>query len=185
MENNVHYKLPTLSEILPYIGLPVKEIFQNLLPYLTEEQRDEISQNVLNVLVKKIYHGEGKHYDGVQETIEYLYNKKYKIFTASNGRKSYIEAILKVNRIDSYFQEISSIDNIRIFNKTQLVKDIIRRYHLNPNFCVIVGDRESDKIAAKENHIHYIAAIYGHGKPSEWEGSLLRIQSLKELKEFF
>ncbi len=184
-KNNIQYKLPTLSEILPYIGMPVKEIFRNLLPFLEEQQRDEISQNVLDVLVRKIYLGKGKHYDGVKETLKYLYKKKYKMFSASNGRKAYIEAILKVNCIDSYFLEISCIDNITIFNKSQLVREIIQRYNLKPDSCVIIGDRESDKIAAQENHIHFIATVYGHGSPPEWEGSILKIQSIKELMEFF
>ncbi|MFN3603802.1 MAG: HAD family hydrolase [Leptonema sp. (in: bacteria)] len=183
-KKNINQKLPTLSEILPYIGLPVKEIFNHLLPYLSEEEREEISQNILLELVNRIYKGEGIHYEGVEETLKYLYNKNYKIFSASNGRKAYVEAILKVNRIYDYFLEIPCIDNKNIFNKVQLVKDVIERYRLESEFCVLIGDRKSDRVAAFENQIHFIAAEYGHGSSQEREGALLRIHSIKELKNY-
>lgn len=183
-QKNIKEKLPTLSEILPYIGLPVKEIFKNLLPFLKEEERDEISQNVLVTLVDKIYKGEGIHYDGVQETIEYLFKKGYKIFSASNGRKPYVEAILKVNKIYNYFLEIICIDNQTIFNKSDIVRYIIKKYNLEPEKSILVGDRESDKIAAKDNHIYFVAAEYGHGSPEERKDALLYISSIKELKKY-
>lgn len=183
-EKGIKERLPTLSEILPYIGLPVKEIFRNLLPFLKEEERDEISQNVLITLVEKINNGEGLHYDGVKETVEYLYKKNYKIFSASNGRKPYVEAILKVNQIYDYFTEIVCIDNQTIFNKSDIVRYVIKKNNLEPKKSILIGDRESDKIAAKENHIYFIAAEYGHGSPEERKGALLHIFSIRELKKY-
>lgn len=184
-KKNEKRKLPTLQEILQYVGLPVKEIFQNLLPDITEEERQEISNTVLKILVERIEKGEGLHYDGVKDVIKYLYNKKYKIFSASNGRKPYVEAILKVNFIYEYFYEIPCIDNKTIFNKIELVQKTIEKHHLNPEECVIIGDRNSDRIAAEKNQILFIAADYGHGDPTERDGAFLHISSIKDLFNYF
>ena len=178
-------KLPTLEEIIQYVGLPVKEIFRNLLPDLSEEERQEISNSVLKILVERIENGEGLHYDGVDEVIKYLYNKNYKLFAASNGRRPYVEAILKVNKIYNYFYEIPCIDNKTIFNKVELVQHTIEKHHLLPEECVIIGDRASDRIAAEKNQIYFIAADYGHGEQSERNGALLHIQSIKDLLKYF
>ncbi|GIX40364.1 MAG: phosphoglycolate phosphatase [Leptospiraceae bacterium] len=182
---NYKKKLPTLEEILQYVGLPVKEIFENLLPDLDESERQEISNNVLKILVQRIENGEGLHYDGVEEVIKYLYNKNYKIFAASNGRKPYVEAILKVNQIYDYFYDIPCIDNQTIFNKIELVQKTIEKHHLKPEECVIIGDRASDRIAAEKNHILFIAADYGHGEQSERNGAILHISSIKDLLKYF
>ncbi len=182
---NKQRKLPSLEEILQYVGYPIKEIFEKLLPDLTENDRNEISNTVLKILVERIEKGEGLHYDGVEEVIKYLYNKNYKIFTASNGRKPYVEAILKVNNIYSYFYDITCIDNKTIFNKSQLVSYIINKYNLEKRESILVGDRSSDRSAAEENEILFIAADYGHGKPEEREGAFLHIHSIKDLLYYF
>ncbi len=181
-----NYKnLPSLKDIIQYIGLPVKEIFRNLLPDITEEERNIISDRVLEILVKRIGNGEGLHYDGVEEVIKYLYNKNYKLISASNGRRPYVEIILKVNKIYDYFFDIPCIDNKTIFNKSQLVKYAIDKFSLNPKECVIIGDRASDRDAAISNQIYFIAADYGHGDKSERDGAILHISSIKDLFNYF
>lgn len=178
-------KLPSVEDIIQYIGLPVKEIFQNLLPDLTEKERNIISDKVLEILVYRIGNGEGLHYDGVEEVIKYLYNKNYKLIAASNGRRPYVEIILKVNHIYDYFFDIPCIDNITIFNKSQLVKYAIDKFSLKPEECVIIGDRASDREAAISNQIYFIAADYGHGDMSERNGAILHISSINDLMKYF
>ncbi len=182
--SNVSTKIPGREEIMKYIGLPVKEIFSNLLPELSEEDRKLISDNVLKELVLRIERGEGKHYEGVRETVKYLFHKGYKLITASNGRKPYVDIILKVNQIYKYFFSYEYIDNIQIHNKIQLVKNAMLKHNLQAKETVIIGDRNSDREAALENKIYFIAADYGHGTLDERDGALIRLQSFSEIKNY-
>ncbi|MCS7205608.1 MAG: HAD family hydrolase [Leptospiraceae bacterium] len=183
-EANIERKLPSFDEIILHIGLPVKQIFANLLPDIDEVGREKISQKILEIFVKRIQNGEGLHYPNVKETIEYLYKKQYNLFAASNGRKPYVEAILKANQTYPYFKEIPTLDYQKIHDKTQLVAYIIQKYQLEPKQCVIIGDRDSDRKAAFENGIYFIAADYGHGDQKEREGAILHLQSFEDIKKY-
>lgn len=177
--------LPSYEQIIPFIGYTVKQIFEGVFPQLEDQQREELSNLVLDIFVERIQNGEGHHYDGVRETIKFLHSKGYKLFTASNGRRAYIEAILKANRIHGYFLEIPAIDNREIHTKGDIIAYILKKYRFSPESCVIVGDRDSDRIAALQNGIYYIAATYGHGKPEEHHQAILKIASIRELMEYF
>ena len=50
-----HIPIPSKEKIIEQVGLPVKQIFRNLLPELNEEERDSISDSVLTLLREKIF----------------------------------------------------------------------------------------------------------------------------------
>ncbi len=175
-------RLPDLPEIMAQIGQPVKTIFQNLLPELEEADRDEISAMILKDLVRRIEAGEGHHYDGVAETLQKLHAAGIRIFAASNGRRAYVEAILKAAGVDSLFEAVPAIDNVRIFNKNELVAVTLADYGLTARRCIIVGDRSTDRDAGRANDVPFVAALYGHhGSAEEHEGAVATIQAFPEL----
>lgn len=173
--------LPDLAAIMEQIGQPVKKIFQNLVPELTEEERDEISQQILVDLVRRIDGGDGVHYDGVAATLQRLHESGVKIYAASNGRRAYVEAILRAAGIDSLFDAVPAIDNVTIFNKSELVAHVLSKYGHAASECVIVGDRATDRDAGRENGVPFVACTYGHGREEEYRGAVARIASFPEL----
>lgn len=174
--------LPDLPAIMAQIGQPVKKIFQNLLPELAESDRDEIAAQILDDLVKRIEEGQGVYYDGVGDTLKRLYDAGFRIFSASNGRKAYVDAILKAAGIDHLFEAVPVIDNVRIFNKNELVACTLQDYGLKPEQCIIVGDRATDRDAGRANNVAFVATLYGHhNSPDEHEGAVATIQSFSEL----
>ncbi len=176
--------IPSLEEIMAQIGKPVPEIFQNLASEISPQGRERLSLQVLGHLVQKISFGGGTYYEGVAETLSILRSRNYQFFNASNGRYPYVEAILQRARVIDYFQEIKTLDQKRIRNKTQLVQDILERHKFSPDEFVLIGDRTADRDAACINNIPFIAAAYGHGSPFEWEGAILVIDSLQELSQW-
>jgi phosphoglycolate phosphatase len=174
--------LPDLSAIMAQIGQPVKKIFENLLPELEQSDREEIAAQILDDLVMRIESGQGVHYDGVAETLKKLRDAGFRIFSASNGRKAYVEAILKAAGIHHLFEAVPAIDNVRIFNKNDLVACTLRDYRLKPRQCIIVGDRSTDRDAGKANGVAFVATLYGHhGSPDEHEGAVAKIETFSEL----
>jgi len=176
--------IPGHDAIMAQIGKPVVKIFEALAPDLALTEREKLSEIILGELVSAIMNGAGEHYEGVKETIESL-SKNFKIIAASNGRLPYVEAILKANDVDSFFKAIPFVDNIRIKNKSELVKSILEEFHLRPDETVLVGDRTSDRDAALENGCYFIACRYGHGSEEEWKGAHAYIDSIKDLLKYF
>ena len=62
-------ELPSKEKIMAQIGKPVKTIFLNLVPELSEKDRDSISDDVLRILCEKVRNGEGHIYDNVRDTL--------------------------------------------------------------------------------------------------------------------
>ena len=176
-------KIPTLEEIVAQIGKPVKEIFQNLVPELPEAEQDELSEKILENLVRRIQAGEGEHFPGVRETIQNLRTRSLKIFTASNGRLPYIKAILETNQVARYFDDMPHVDQQNIHNKIELVAATLKANNLLPGETLVVGDRTSDRDAALENGCYFAACNYGHGEADEHIGAVLFLDRFDELED--
>ena len=177
-------KIPTLTEILAEIGKPVKEIFQNLAPELGSKEQDKLSLRVLAELVKIISFGGGKYYENMPLTLAKLHEGGYLFFSASNGRYPYVEAILRTSKTIRYFQKIETLNNQSIKNKSELAAHILKKHKLEPQEAVLIGDRQSDRDAACDNTVPFIACAYGHGQASEWKDAVLLIHSLAELEYY-
>ena len=174
-------ELPSKENLMAQIGKPVKTIFLNLLPDLSENDRDEISDSVLQILCGRVSRGDGHIYDEVQNTIIKLYNLGYRLLTASNGRLPYINSILTVSKIDKYFFDkvILNYSNIKV--KGDILKFYISKYSINNDEILMIGDRYSDYEAAKDSDVPFLFCEYGHAVEGEIPNYTAKISSFKEL----
>ncbi len=180
-QHGVPAKIPTLPEIVAQIGKPVKAIFEALAPDISDEQRHELGLEILDGLVQTLSNGGGHHYAGAPETQRALHSKGYAVYGVSNGRLPYIEAILKANGTFALFTAIPTIDNQTIHDKAGLVAHVLQTAGLRPEQCVLIGDRTSDRDAARDNQVPFIAARYGHGAAEEWVGAAEHIDAPDDL----
>ncbi|MBL8021589.1 MAG: HAD family hydrolase [Leptospirales bacterium] len=176
--------IPTKTEVLDQIGKPVPIIFSNLAPDLTRAEQDDVSDRVLKRLVSTILGGGGHHYEGVRETLRELKGRGYSLYTASNGREPYVKSILTANEILDTFAGLPVIRG-DIQNKTQLVQRFLEDHNLRPEHAALIGDRTSDRDAAIDNGVPFIACRFGHGNEQEWKGALAFIDSIRDLLNLF
>ena len=181
---NSDIKIPNKEKIIEQVGLPVKKIFQNLLPEISEEHRDLISDDVLVLLTKSISEKKGHIYNSVIETIKILKEKGYLLGVASNGRFKYIDTILKTYLIDSYFENLIIINYNDIKEKGDILKKYSFQYNLLPQEILMIGDRDSDYKAAKDLSCDFVFCEYGHANKDEILEYTYKINSLKELLNF-
>ncbi|MCB1173410.1 MAG: HAD family hydrolase [Leptospiraceae bacterium] len=174
-------QIPDHDSIVGQIGQPVKTIFQNLVPQLEESQRDRLSLGILHMLVREITFGAGHFYPGVGSVLATLRSRGFRFAAASNGRYPYIEAILRACGCIQYFDSLLCVDNTSIYNKNELVARILRDLELAPGQVVLIGDRSSDRDAARLNDTAFVACTFGHGNDQEWQGANARIDSLTAL----
>jgi len=88
---------------------------------------------------------------GVEEFI-YAYNNKIKMFVVTATPQSEIEEILEALEIYGCFIEVVGAPAI----KKDAVKELVRKYSVDPQKSVMIGDSMSDFQAASENHVVFV-----------------------------
>ncbi|MCX8122789.1 MAG: HAD family hydrolase [Spirochaetes bacterium] len=152
---------PTTDAIMKLVGIPVDEIFATLFPTLSQELSQKLNDYCTAKLSNLVLEKKGTILPGVVETIPVLYSKGYGLLTASNGRKEYVEAVLKAYGLSHYFTTIMALEDNNLIDKTQLLgyyKKTLPHYKM----LIMVGDRANDMLAAANNNIPFIACAFGH-----------------------
>jgi phosphoglycolate phosphatase len=173
--------VPGNEEIMSVVGIPIDQIFKTLFPSLSAEERLQLNEYCTVALVEAIEAEQGSIFEGVKKTVDYLAENAYTLHVASNGRKEYIEAILKTYGLFSRFSSPFIYLNETIKDKTAIVKE----YCLLKNeseLLIMIGDRYTDREAAEKNNVPFIACDFGHA-PEEIEGCRYIIQGFQEIPE--
>ncbi|MFD2874004.1 HAD family hydrolase [Mucilaginibacter ximonensis] len=156
-------------------GMTYKAIFETLLPYLTEEQREEFKALAGKYELEILYKKGGDLYPGLEQALEQL-SKKYKLFIVSNCQSGYIEVFFKVSGFEHYFAGHQCY-GAKNQPKAENIIDIIKDHELKAP--VYVGDTLGDYTAATKAGVPFIFADYGFGEVEE--GQVATISSLVEL----
>jgi phosphoglycolate phosphatase len=170
LSRNDSIPLPSLQEIMSVIGTPNDSIFDALFPAQSVEERTAINKMCSDSLVGRVRKGGGRIFEGVAATMKELHEIGCVMHAASNGTRAYIEAILETNNLMRYISKpVVTIDD-GFADKT----DIVRRYRRDialDSPLIMIGDRQSDRMAAEENIIPFIGCSFGHAGISEIDGA--------------
>ncbi|MDX1959201.1 MAG: HAD family hydrolase [Leptospiraceae bacterium] len=178
-------RIPTKDEIMAQVGKPVKSIFSNLVPELSESIRDQISDSILELLCEKILSGEGEIYPEVKETILALKSNGLKLLCASNGRMPYVSSILARIGVLEEFEEILVLNYRERKTKADILGQYHGKYRLEPGSILMVGDRASDFDAAMENSAPFAFCEYGHASRDEVTSYNILLKKPSDLLKFF
>ena len=76
----------------------------------------------------------------VPETLKTLKEKKFKLSILSNGTPSLLNELVKSNNLDSFFDEIFSIEEVGVYKPNAKVYDIpIKKYNIKKNEVVFLS----------------------------------------------
>lgn len=173
-------ELPSKEKIMAQIGKPVKTIFLNLVPELSEKDRDSISDDVLRILCEKVSNGEGHIYENVKDTLLKLRQSSFILVTASNGRSQYIDSILCVAGVNDLFSDKVTLNYENLKVKGDILLYYINKYKINPNQILMIGDRFSDYEAAQKAKTPFLFCEYGHAEPGEIPSYTEKVSSVSE-----
>ena len=145
------------------IGPPLNEIIQNIAPELKDENK--LSQIMSNF--EKIYDNDendiSEIYDGIYEILEKLEADGKKLFMATFKPSAPTYRIVKQFKLN-YFEDIYTIDKFdKHITKAEMIEDIIKKYNLNKDETVMIGDALNDIDAAKKAGIKAIGVLWGYG----------------------
>lgn len=172
-------KLPPIDEIMAVVGIPIDEIFLKLFPSLSDAERQMLNSFCNDAFVNAIRSHRGKLFAGAQETVVYLARDNYQLHVASNGRQEYIEAVLETYGLMGHFSSPFIYLNDQIRDKTALVKEYCNSLS-GDDLLVMIGDRFTDREAAEENDVPFIACEFGHAA-DELAGCRYAVQHFNQI----
>lgn len=155
------------EKLVTHIGPPLQELFKNLYRLDHEKTWKAIEYYREYFSEKGMY--ENIIYPGIRELLLSLKNDKKLMYVATSKPTIFSEQIIKHFNLDSYFKKVvgANLDNSKS-TKTQIIAEIMNENpYLPKNSYVIIGDREHDIYAAKENGIDSIGVLYGYGSKQE------------------
>lgn len=146
------------------IGPPIKTIITTVSPELSD--KDKINEVISNF--RRIYDNDENDisvmYDGVDEFLKNLKDCNKRLFIATFKPKIPTLRILNKLGIIDLFDEIYTVDKFDVpMSKSEMIRVIVEQYELDRTKTLMIGDAVSDMIAAKENNIGAIGALWGYG----------------------
>ncbi|WP_089606150.1 HAD-IA family hydrolase [Acinetobacter piscicola] len=180
----VGHAIPESENIDWIIGPPLKA---SLAKILNVDANDVLADQALlgyreRFAVTGLF--ENHVFEDVAETLVALKDKGYRLFLATAKPEVYARQILDHFDLLQYFEyPYGSELNGERTNKGDLIAYILKKEQLNPEECLMVGDREHDIFGARNNGIETIAVEYGYGSKQELDQAQpkARIQKFSDL----
>jgi len=97
------------------------------------------------------------------ENIGFFFKKEsnnYNFFILTSNFEDYLKKILDKFDLKEHFVE--TIADKFLFSKTKKINKIIKKYDINRNNCIYVGDEVRDYLASKKAKIKCISMTYGY-----------------------
>ncbi|MEG0641506.1 MAG: HAD hydrolase-like protein, partial [Clostridium sp.] len=93
------------EEISKWLGISSKDMWQDFMPDLPENEKIRGSSTIESYMVKYIKEGRGELYEGVIDTLNYLKNKEYNLIFLSNCKIAYMNEHRRIFQLDKYFSD--------------------------------------------------------------------------------
>lgn len=170
------------EEIAKWLGYNPKEMWENFMPGLSEDHRNEASALIGSEMNTRILAGQATLYDGALETLSHLKEKGYRLVFISNCRTQYMKNHIEAFQLDAYFEAFFCSEAFDFIPKHEILKGVKERFSEK---MVIVGDRFQDMEAGLKNEIYTIGCNYGFGNEMELSVADFRIDDIKMLKAIF
>ena len=122
----------------------------------------------------------GLLYPGVHEMLSALRSDGHVLATCSNGPDDYVNAFLDGHDVRRHFV-LTKNRGHRDTNKSAMLGEILAELSVRP--AIVVGDRNDDILAARENGAQSIGARYGFGAEDELENADAWVDAVREIPE--
>jgi phosphoglycolate phosphatase len=157
----------TQEDIASFIGPPLHTTLATLL-----KTEDKNLVNRAIELYREKYDGDGMYenlvYPGIPELLERLKKQNHTLFVATSKPEAFATEILVHFGFDKFFKGIyGSQLTGELTDKGELISYLLQIEKLNPNECIMIGDRRFDLIGAQKNQMRSIGVLWGYGSEKE------------------
>jgi phosphoglycolate phosphatase len=119
------------------------------LPFLIRRFRAELNREIHHL----------KPFPDMKEALVKLHEQGNQLGIISSNSEANVGDFLKTHGFDHLFSVI--IPDARLFGKSRMIRRVIRKYRLNPETVVYVGDETRDIEAAKKSGIKSASVTWG------------------------
>ncbi len=179
---------PDLEKLKCFIGPPLTESFMKFYHLSPEDATSAMLKYRERYKPIGVY--ENSIYDGIPALLKTLKEAGRTIALATSKPETFAVEILKMWRIDTFFDTITGaeLDGSRT-SKTEVIEEVFRRLDYSSDEIkktVMIGDREHDIFGAKNCGIDSIGVRYGFATEGEFEaaGATHIVDSVSALGEF-
>lgn len=159
------------SELLPYIGPPLRQSFATLL-HTTDLAQVEQAMTLYRERYATIGLLEYELYPGIPTLLAELRERPTRLFLATAKPHEYARRILTHMGLMHLFAGVygSELDGRRE-NKWDLLAYLLTQEGLDAAATVMIGDRAHDIQAAQRNGIRSVGVTYGYGSVAELQAA--------------
>jgi phosphoglycolate phosphatase-like HAD superfamily hydrolase len=152
-----------------------RHIFDEILHLpLSVEQEDELGERFSGMVLQEVL--EAPLVPGVLDFLE-TYKGRYLFFIVSGTPEQELRDIADRRRLSPFFLEIHGSPE----SKEAIIEGIISRYALDSDEALMIGDGETDLLAAEKNRITFVARITSENE-DQLSKCRLKVRDLSELE---
>lgn len=138
------YKNMTVKQLIKELNVPYHRI-----PKYVVLARSYIKQNISKVQV----------FPGLADVIKKLHDSGHHLYIVSSNSVENINALLINNELNQYFESI--VGGVGVFGKTIALKSVIKKYKIDRNSCIYIGDEVRDIKASNKVGLPVISVTWG------------------------
>ena len=159
------YQAHPEEKLLQYIGPHLNITFSELAGIVDKATLSQAIEFYRERYIS-IGYKENHLYDGIVEVLSNLVLNGSYLCIATTKRKDIAAKVLEFLKVDQYFTQVHGCDLHR--TKSDLLRDILSDSTLGKRPIVMIGDRDTDFLAASEVNMSSIAVRWGYGKDEEF-----------------
>lgn len=180
--NSPSVNIPDDETIFDQVGKPADQIYEDLWPELNDAQRIKLQQSIFSNLLKLIQDKKGNLYEGVRTILDQLY-PDHTLTVVTNAQTRYMNAVLENHNLTQFFDSYLCNDDAPTGKKSELVAEQLENFSLKPEESLLVGDRESDRNAARQHGLTFVGCTYGYGNEGLFqdEATLQKFEDLPDI----
>jgi len=151
-----------------YLGVNARDMWRDFMPELPDDVKEECSWRTGENMVCRVRSGHAEMYGGAEECLRRFKADGYHLAILSNCKVPYMAAQREAFGLDRYFEEYYCSGAYDFQPKEEIFPYIRDRF---PGEYCMIGDRASDRTAARENGVLFVGCRYGFGTEEELAGS--------------
>jgi phosphoglycolate phosphatase-like HAD superfamily hydrolase len=178
-ELGIEHSMPTSTQWMSLVGLPIGEGFARLFPELPAASRKRIQALCEEEERKALKSGQAALLPGVAETLTALKERRVRLGVASNCGHDYLDAMMHGLGLSKWIEQARCLDSPGTTSKALMVANLLDEF--GTRSAVMVGDRQGDRDAAWDNglpHVHYVRGFAEAGEEVPCEASIEEMTEL-------
>ena len=189
--------VPGPERIASWLGMSTGQMWEDFMPGLSREKKLEAGRHVGGLMDR--YLSEASWYPGAEEVLGDLARLGAGLAIVSNCDGSYARAHWEHFRMERFFDCFFPCGAFHGHSKGRVLKAVCEDYagarlrsparragegeKEGRRACLYIGDRRSDREAAREAGLPFLGCLYGYGSEEELEGSEGLVRQVAELAE--